>query len=78
MFYAARGVPDLGLVVATVVGGTFSAGRRRLNCVYDRDIHEQMRRTRRRAAAAHRVAPLRPGLRFVVLGILSTVILYVG
>ena len=26
MFYAQRGVPDLWLVVATVVGGTFSAG----------------------------------------------------
>ena len=26
MFFAARGVPALGLVVATVVGGTFSAG----------------------------------------------------
>jgi protoheme IX farnesyltransferase len=26
MFFAARGVPDLGLVVATVVGGSLSAG----------------------------------------------------
>ncbi|MFC6044179.1 heme o synthase [Nocardioides hankookensis] len=78
MFYAARGVPDLGLVVATVVGGTFSAGSASVfNCVYDRDIDEQMRRTRRRALPRHIVSP-RAALVFgFVLGILSTVVLYV-
>ena len=77
MFYAARGVPDLGLVVATVIGGTFSAGSASVfNCVYDRDIDEQMRRTRRRALPRHIVSP-RSALVFgFVLGILSTVILY--
>ena len=78
MFFAARGVPDLGLVVATVVGGTFSAGSASVfNCVYDRDIDEQMRRTRRRALPRHIVSP-RAALVFgFVLAILSTVILYV-
>ncbi|WP_395657912.1 heme o synthase [Nocardioides sp.] len=78
MFYAARGVPDLGLVVATVIGGTFSAGSASVfNCVYDRDIDEQMRRTRRRALPRHIVSP-RSALVFgFVLGIASTVILYV-
>jgi len=78
MFYAARGVPDLGLVVATVLGGTFSAGSASVfNCVYDRDIDEQMRRTRRRALPRHIVSP-RAALVFgFVLAILSTVILYV-
>ena len=58
MFFAARGVPELGLVVATVVGGTLSAGSASaLNCVYDRDIDEQMRRTRRRALPRHLVSP---------------------
>ena len=58
MFFAARGVPPLGLVVATVVGGTLSAGSASaLNCVYDRDIDEQMRRTRRRALPRHIVSP---------------------
>ncbi|GAB2452980.1 heme o synthase [Nocardioides hungaricus] len=77
MFYAARGVPDLGLVVATVVGGTFSAGSASVfNCVYDRDIDEQMRRTRRRALPRHIVSP-RAALVFgFVLATLSTVILY--
>jgi protoheme IX farnesyltransferase len=78
MFFAARGIPELGLVVATVIGGTFSAGSASVfNCVYDRDIDEQMRRTRRRALPRHIVSP-RSALVFgFVLGILSTVILAV-
>ena len=77
MFFAARGIPALGLVVATVVGGTLSAGSASvLNCVYDRDIDEQMRRTRRRALPRHIVSP-RSALVFgLVLGILSTVLLW--
>jgi len=76
MFFAARGIPPLGLVVATVVGGTFSAGSASVfNCVYDRDIDEQMRRTRRRALPRHIVSP-RAALVFgLVLGVLSTAIL---
>ena len=65
MFFAAQGVPPLGLVAATVVGGAFSAGSASVfNCVYDRDIDEQMRRTRRRALPRHLVSPAgRAGLR---------------
>jgi len=78
MFYAARGVPDLGLVVATVVGGTFSAGSASVfNCVYDRDIDEQMRRTRRRALPRHIVSPTAALVFGFVLAIASTVILYI-
>ncbi|TGN65943.1 protoheme IX farnesyltransferase [Nocardioides eburneiflavus] len=79
MFFAARGIPDLDTVVWTVLGGTFSAGSASVfNCVYDRDIDEQMRRTRRRALPRHIVSP-RAALVFgFVLGILSTVILYAG
>jgi protoheme IX farnesyltransferase len=76
MFFAAQGVPSLGLVAATVVGGTFSAGSASVfNCVYDRDIDEQMRRTRRRALPRHLVSP-RAALVFgFVLAALSTVVL---
>jgi protoheme IX farnesyltransferase len=78
MFFAAGGVPDLGLVVATVVGGAFSAGSASaLNCVYDRDIDEQMRRTRRRAIPRHIVTPGAALTFGVALGVLATVILYV-
>ncbi|HEX5862225.1 MAG TPA: heme o synthase [Nocardioides sp.] len=76
MFFAARGIPELGLVAATVLGGTLSAGSASaLNCVYDRDIDEQMRRTRRRALPRHIVTP-RAALVFgLVLGVVSTVVL---
>jgi len=73
MFLAQRGVPPLGLVVATVLGGTLSAGSANaLNCVYDADIDERMRRTRRRALPRH-VVSTRSALVFgLALGVLST------
>ena len=73
MFLAQRGVPDLGLVVATVLGGTLSAGSANaLNCVYDADIDERMRRTRRRALPRHLVST-RAALVFgLALGVVST------
>jgi protoheme IX farnesyltransferase len=76
MFFAQRGVPPLWLVVWTVVGGTLSAGSANaLNCVYDRDIDEQMRRTRRRALPRHIVTP-RAALVFgLSLLVLSTLVL---
>ncbi len=76
MFLAERGIPPLGLVVATVVGGTLSAGSANvLNCVYDRDIDERMRRTRRRALPRH-VVGARAALVFgITLGVLSTLLL---
>jgi protoheme IX farnesyltransferase len=76
MFLAAGGAPDLWLVVATVLGGSLSAGSANaLNCVYDRDIDERMRRTRRRALPRHAVSP-RGALVFgLVLGVVSTLLL---
>lgn len=76
MFFAERGIPPLGLVAATVVGGALSAGSASAyNCVYDRDIDEQMRRTRRRALPRH-IVTARSALVFAtVLAILSTVVL---
>lgn len=78
MFFADRGVPPLGLVLATVVGGAFSAGSASVfNCVYDRDIDEQMRRTRRLALPRH-IVSARAALVFgAVLGVLSVVVLLV-
>jgi heme o synthase len=73
MFLAEQGVPPLGLVVATVVGGTLSAGSANaLNCVYDADIDQRMRRTRRRALPRHLVST-RAALVFgLALGVVST------
>ncbi len=76
MFLAERGVPDLWLVVATVVGGTLSAGSANaLNCVYDRDIDERMRRTRRRALPRHMVSPRSALIFGLALGVVSTLLL---
>jgi len=74
MFLAEQGVPGLWIVLATVVGGTFSAGSANaLNCVVDADIDQQMRRTRRRPLPRHAVSP-RSALVFgLVLGVVSTV-----
>ncbi len=76
MFLAQRGVPPLDLVVATVVGGTLSAGSANaLNCVYDRDIDERMRRTRRRALPRHIVSPVSALVFGLLLGVVSTLVL---
>src|SRR5262245_3698756 len=73
MFLASGGVPELWLVVATVVGGTLSAGSANaLNCVLDADIDERMRRTRRRPLPRH-VVSARAALVFgLALGVVST------
>ena len=77
MFFAERGIPSLGLVAATVVGGALSAGSASTyNCVYDRDIDEQMRRTRRRALPRHIVSPTSALVFATVLAIVSTYVLW--
>ena len=60
-------------MVATVVGGTLSAGSANaLNCVLDADIDTKMRRTSRRPLPRHQVSTAR--LVFgLVLGVVSTV-----
>ena len=76
MFFAARGVPELWLVAATVLGGTLSAGSASaFNNVYDRDIDEQMRRTRRRALPRHIVSPRSATVFGFVLAVVSTLVL---
>ena len=58
MFLAEGGVPGLWLVVATVVGGTLSAGAANtLNCYIDRDIDAVMHRTSRRPLVTGTVSP---------------------
>ena len=73
MFLAAGGVPPLWPVVATVVGGTLSAGSANaLNCVVDADIDRRMLRTRSRPLPRHLVSA-RSALVFgLVLGVAST------
>ena len=59
MILAAKGVPSLWLMFATVVGGTLAAGgANAINCYLDRDIDEIMHRTRGRPLPLGRIDPL--------------------
>lgn len=73
MFLASGGVPALSTVLATVVGGTLSAGSANaLNCVLDADIDQRMLRTRRRPLPRHLISN-RSALTFgLVLGVVAT------
>jgi protoheme IX farnesyltransferase len=73
MFLAAGGVPPLTVVLFTMVGGCLAAASANaFNCVLDRDIDEQMRRTRRRPLPRHAVGPLGATVFGVILGIAAT------
>ncbi len=77
MVLAAGGWPGTWLVVATLIGGTLSAGgANALNSYLDRDIDEVMRRTRTRPLARHEVPPRNALVFGVLLGIAGFVWLY--
>ena len=58
MVLAQRGIPPLGLIVATLVGGSLAAGSANaINQYLDRDIDLLMTRTRRRPLPAHSIDP---------------------
>ncbi|MEV5749459.1 heme o synthase [Actinoallomurus sp. NPDC052308] len=76
MFLAARGLPPLWPVIATLVGGMLSAGSANaLNCYIDRDIDAKMRRTRRRPLPMVQVTPKETLVFGITLAIASTVFL---
>ena len=74
MILAEGGLPSVGLVLATLVGGAAAAGSANtLNCYLDRDIDRVMHRTKRRPTATGEVSP-RAALTFgVLLGVGSLV-----
>ncbi len=58
MILAQRGLPPLGLVLFTLVGGTLAAGSANtLNCYLDRDIDRLMKRTVNRPLVTGEIAP---------------------
>ena len=70
MMVAQRGWPSSWLVIATLIGGSLSAGgANAINCWYDRDIDGIMRRTRGRPLVTGAIEPAR-GLAFgIALGL---------
>ncbi|WP_328462758.1 heme o synthase [Streptomyces sp. NBC_00448] len=74
MFLAADGVPNLWLVLATVVGGYLSAGgANALNMYIDRDIDALMHRTEQRPLVTGMVSPREALVFGIVLSVVSTV-----
>lgn len=70
MVLAADGWPGTWLVVATLIGGSLSAGgANTLNSYVDRDIDELMKRTQRRPLAKHEVVPRNALIFGVTLGV---------
>ncbi len=58
MVLAQRGLPDIWLMVATVIGGTFSAGgANAINMYVDRDIDAKMERTKGRPLVTGELQP---------------------
>ncbi len=58
MIVAAKGMPSVWLIAATVIGGTLAAGgANAINMYVDRDIDRVMARTRNRPIASGRIAP---------------------
>ncbi|WP_035843926.1 heme o synthase [Kitasatospora azatica] len=73
MFLAQRGVPNLVLVLAVVVGGYLSAGgANALNMYIDRDIDAVMSRTERRPLVTGMVSPREAMVFGIALGVVST------
>jgi heme o synthase len=76
MFLAKGGVPPLGLVAWTLIGGTLAAGSANaLNCVVDADIDQKMRRTSRRPLPRHQVGSTGALVFGVALGVVATLLL---
>jgi heme o synthase len=76
MILAQRGLPPLGLVLWTLVGGSLAAGSANaLNCFLDRDIDEVMHRTERRPLVTGEMPPLRAMSFGIALGVIATTLL---
>ncbi|MGH2457556.1 MAG: heme o synthase, partial [Chloroflexota bacterium] len=78
MVIAARGLPSLGLIAATIAGGALAAGSANaINCYIDRDIDQLMRRTRRRSLPRGSVSPENALLFGLTIGGISFAVLTV-
>ncbi|MBB4070875.1 protoheme IX farnesyltransferase [Leucobacter sp. OH2974_COT-288] len=74
MILAARGLPDLWLVIATLIGGGASAGSAgAFNCYIDRDMDRKMNRTKGRPLVTGEISDRNALIFAWVLGIFSVV-----
>ncbi|HEY7780905.1 MAG TPA: heme o synthase [Ktedonobacterales bacterium] len=76
MTVAVGGMPAVGLVVATLVGGAMAAGSANaINCYWDRDIDRVMGRTRGRPLPAGRISDTQALIFGIILGAASFAVL---
>ncbi len=72
MEMAQRGLPPVGLILATLFGGACAAGSANaINCYLDRDIDQLMSRTSRRSLPAGRVPPVHALIFGCILALIS-------
>lgn len=77
MILAQDGLPNLWLVLATVIGGSMSAGGAgAFNCYIDRDIDRVMKRTKGRPLVTGELSPREALVFSWTLSIVSTIWLY--
>lgn len=77
MVIAADGVPELSVLVPTIIGGAFAAaGASAINQYIDRDMDAKMSRTARRPIPSGRVAPVNALL--FGMGLLAWAVLVLG
>ncbi len=79
MILAADGMPALGLIIATLIGGTLAAGSANaINCWADRDIDQLMLRTAHRPLAKQQVSPRNALIFGIVLGVVAALGLWLS
>ncbi len=79
MIFAERGLPSLGLILATMVGGALAAGSAgAFNCYIDRDMDKLMKRTKNRPLVTGEVSPREAMVFAWVLGIVAIALLWFG
>ena len=74
MILAKNGLPDFWLVLATLIGGAFSAGSANaFNCVYDTDIDKLMGRTKNRPLVTGILSTREAVVFSTILGLISVI-----
>ncbi|MFZ9308636.1 MAG: heme o synthase [Candidatus Nanopelagicales bacterium] len=76
MMFAAGGIPEIGVAIATLVGGALAAaGANVLNCFVDSDIDALMPRTAHRATASGRISKRKTLIYGLSLSMISIIVL---
>ncbi|WP_255797730.1 heme o synthase [Arthrobacter sp. zg-Y238] len=79
MIFAEQGLPSLGLILVTMIGGALAAGSAgAFNCYIDRDMDKLMKRTKNRPLVTGEVSPREAMVFAWVLGVVAIALLWFG